>query len=171
MIISLNEMYIGETAEITSFNTDDICAKRLQDMGLQVGKLLDLLQYGPLGSKKVIVKVDNSKIAFDADIASKIKVRPLKSYYEVLKTQATYDNLTGCLNRHAIECILMREYEKFKIDNIPLSLLLADVDHFKRINDTYGHDVGDMILKSISNLFKKILRRSDSLCRWEGKNF
>jgi diguanylate cyclase (GGDEF)-like protein len=171
MIIHLNEMYLGETAEIMSVSVQLDELKRLRDMGLREGKLIDMLFYDPLGSKKIIINVDNSKIAFDAEIAEGIKVRPLKSYYEVLKTEAVCDRLTGCLNRRSIECILMGEHEKFVSTKIPLSLFLADIDYFKRINDTYGHSAGDNVLKNISALFKQGLRRSDCLCRWGGEEF
>jgi len=171
MIISMNEMYTGETAEIMSFDelTEEI--RRLKDMGLREGKLIDLLHYEPLVNRKIVIGVDNSKIAFDAELAGRIRVRPLKSYFEVVSAQANYDSLTGCLNRHSIECILMREYEKFLSNKIPLSLLLADIDYFKRINDTYGHNAGDGVLKNIAGLFKQLLRRSDCLCRWGGEEF
>ena len=171
MVISMKEMYLGETAEIISVNGQTAEFKQLRDMGLREGKLIDLLHYDPLGSKKVIVNVDNSRIAFDTRLADSIKVRPLKSYYEVIRNQAAYDSLTGCLNRRSAECILIREYEKFASNKIPLSLLLADIDYFKRINDTYGHSAGDGVLKNIATLFKQLLRRSDCLCRWGGEEF
>lgn len=171
MMISIKEMYLGETAEIVSVDSSNICVKRLKDMGLREGKLIDMLHYDPLINNKIIINVDNSMIAFDALLAEGIKVRPLKSYYEVVKTQANHDNLTGCLNRHSIECILMGESQKFISNEIPLSVLLADIDYFKRINDTYGHSAGDMVLKGISALFKQVLRRSDCLCRWGGEEF
>jgi len=171
MVIPMKEMYLGETAEVISAGGQAMEFKRLRDMGLREGRLIDLLHYDPVVSRKIIIGVDNSRIAFDAELAGRIRVRPLKSYYEVVKTQAHYDRLTGCLNRHSIECILTREYEKFSSNKIPLSLLLADIDYFKRINDTYGHDAGDGVLKNIAALFKRLLRRSDCLCRWGGEEF
>jgi diguanylate cyclase (GGDEF)-like protein len=171
MVIKMNKMYLGETAEVMSINEDISEVKRLRDMGLREGRLIDLMHYDPDSSKKVIIKIDNSTIAFDVELSEAITVRPLKSYYEVIRAQATSDSLTGCLNRHSIECILMREYEKFVADKIPVSLLLADIDHFKRINDTYGHSAGDSVLKGLSALLRQLLRRSDVLCRWGGEEF
>lgn len=164
-------MYLGETAEVMAIPRQTTEFNQLRDMGLREGRLVDLLHYDPFVSRKIIIKVENSRIAFDAGLAANIVVRPLKTYYEVVKTQANYDMLTGCVNRHSIECIFTREYEKFVLNKIPLSLLIADIDHFKRINDTYGHSVGDGVLKSIATLFKQLLRRSDCLCRWGGEEF
>ncbi|MBT9171560.1 MAG: Diguanylate cyclase DosC [Actinobacteria bacterium] len=169
--IGIKEMYSGETAEIISISADSATIRRLRDMGVREGKLIDLLHCDLLVSRKIIINVDNSKIAFDARLADSIKVRPLKSYYETVKNMANHDALTGCLNRHAVTCILLSEHEKFKNNRIPLALLLADIDYFKRINDTYGHGTGDSILKGISTVFKQVLRRSDCLCRWGGEEF
>lgn len=171
MVISIKEMYIGETAEIISVGADNAYQRRLRDLGIREGKLIDLIHCDLTVSKKIVINIDNSKIAFDMELADNIKVRPIKSYYEVVKAQSAYDSLTNCLNRHTIECILKREYEKFVSNKIPFSLLLADIDYFKRINDTYGHNAGDSVLKAISMLFKQVLRRSDVLCRWGGEEF
>jgi len=171
MVISIKEMYLGETAEIISLSCDNGCIKRLRDMGLREGKLIDMIHYDPTVTKKIVINLDNSMIALDAELVEGIKVRPLKSYYAVLMSQANYDSLTECLNRHAANGILMEEYRKFKSFGIPLSLLLADIDHFKRINDTYGHSTGDSVLKQFSSLCKQHLRRSDCVSRWGGEEF
>jgi diguanylate cyclase (GGDEF)-like protein len=171
MLISIKDMYLGETAEIMSIDADNEQARRLRDMGIREGKLIDLFHCDLIGTKKIVINVDNSKIAFDEKLVANIKVRPIKSHYEMLMTQATHDRLTGCLNRHAAEGILMKEQEKFVKNKIPLSLLMADIDYFKRINDTYSHGAGDAVLKGISTLFKQALRRSDCLCRWGGEEF
>lgn len=171
MVISMKEMYVGETAEIISVNREAAELRLIKDIGLREGKLIDLIHCDPIGSKKIVIKVDNSSIAFDIGIAANIKVRPLKTYYEVARNQANYDKLTGCLNRYSAECILMGEFAKFTSNRIPLSVLMADIDYFKRINDTYGHAAGDSVLKAISTLFKQSLRRCDCLCRWGGEEF
>lgn len=171
MVIGMHEMYVGETAEIISIVGDTTEIKRLKDMGIREGKLIDLLHYDPVVNRKIVIGGNNTRLAFDVSLSKHIRVRPLKGYFEVIKSQAYYDNLTGCLNRHATNCILASEYEKFVKDRIPLSLLLADIDHFKRINDACGHTVGDSVLKNVSALLKQALRRSDILCRWGGEEF
>jgi len=171
MIIPVGQMYVGETAEIVSIAGSSSETGMLKSMGLREGKLIDLLLHDPAVSRKVVLGADNSRIAFDSRLAHHIKVLPLKNCYELLKRQAHYDNLTGCLNRHAAERILGEELEKHNARGLPLALLLADLDHFKKVNDTFGHGAGDGVLNSFAALVRGMLRRSDSFCRWGGEEF
>ncbi len=63
------------------------------------------------------------------------------------------------------------EVLKYQRNKIPFSLLLLDIDHFKKINDTYGHDKGDFVIKKISDLMQKNIRSSDICARWGGEEF
>lgn len=171
MVIPVIEMFVGETAEVVSLDDQSMDVKRLKSMGVREGKLIDLLHRDPVATKKVVIGIDDTRIAFHSDLAGKISVRPLKSYFEMVKKQAYYDSLTGCLNRHAFGHVVRGELEKYAQREIPLSLLLADIDHFKRINDAFGHVAGDGILKSFAALAKGVLRRSDIICRWGGEEF
>lgn len=60
---------------------------------------------------------------------------------------------------------------KFAVRRLPLAVLLADIDHFKGINDTFGHPAGDEVLRGIADLAREVLRRSDVICRWGGEEF
>ena len=84
---------------------------------------------------------------------------------------AVHDGLTGLYNRRVIEEILKRETEIFKRTGVPMCILLIDIDHFKKINDTYGHSVGDKVLKAVSQVLAKDLRVSDAVGRWGGEEF
>ena len=87
------------------------------------------------------------------------------------ETKNILDPLTGALNRLGAEQKfeeLVADYEQY---NLPFSIIMFDIDHFKKINDTYGHDVGDEILVSISSLIEHNIRKDDALIRFGGEEF
>lgn len=82
------------------------------------------------------------------------------------------DSLTGIFNRKAIIETIQEEFTKAKLRNSPLSFILFDIDHFKKINDTYGHPAGDYVLKETCDLIKtKMIRPTDALGRYGGEEF
>ena len=89
----------------------------------------------------------------------------------LLDKMANKDVLTNLYNRKKIIEILKRELTRAKRYNRPLSLLLLDIDDFKRINDTYGHNFGDEILREFARLLKMSLRKTDYAGRWGGEEF
>jgi diguanylate cyclase (GGDEF)-like protein len=84
---------------------------------------------------------------------------------------ASTDKLTGCWNRHWLEEIAKGEMDRLKRYDHALSLLILDIDFFKKINDRYGHNVGDLVLAGVAEQIKSFLRLSDSLPRWGGEEF
>lgn len=170
-LIYIDEMFVGETAEIVSISETTPEIRQIRNMGFREGKLIDLLHFDPLISKKMVIGIDNTRLAFDAFLAGHIIVRPIKAYFEIMKNMAHYDKLTGCLNRHAAGSLIHREIERFSAQGLPLVLLMADLDHFKKVNDTFGHGAGDEVLKKFADIARQGLRRSDLLCRWGGEEF
>lgn len=81
------------------------------------------------------------------------------------------DQLTGAYNRRKIEEVLSSEIEKFKRYNGPLALMMLDIDHFKLVNDTHGHQIGDTVLVKITNIINNTIRTTDVLGRWGGEEF
>lgn len=81
------------------------------------------------------------------------------------------DSLTGLKNRRAIDRLIKNELDRSSRYGTPISILLIDVDHFKRVNDTYGHNIGDVVLSEISQLLKENVRSTDSVSRWGGEEF
>ena len=91
--------------------------------------------------------------------------------YEQANKLAVTDGLTGISNRPSVEKSLRIEFERSKRYNSPLSLILLDVDHFKDVNDTYGHQKGDEILIAFASLLKKACRANDIAARYGGEEF
>jgi len=90
---------------------------------------------------------------------------------EALRQQATHDGLTGLLNRSAILEVLQNELARSARSNLPLSILMVDLDHFKQINDTYGHLAGDTVLADAARRMRGSIRRYDSVGRYGGEEF
>lgn len=84
---------------------------------------------------------------------------------------ATTDKLTGIYNRHKFEELFILESERARRFSLPLSLIMIDIDHFKSINDTYGHDVGDVVLIYLANIVRDNIRKIDVFARWGGEEF
>lgn len=96
----------------------------------------------------------------------------LKKLHQDAVDSARHDHLTGLLNRQAFDGELTHAWLQREKENSPLSLILFDIDHFKGVNDTHGHPIGDKVLKSVAQLLKNTsLRNSDRICRYGGEEF
>jgi diguanylate cyclase (GGDEF)-like protein len=96
-----------------------------------------------------------------------------EEYEEVirLKNRANYDSLTQIYNRASFEYYLDNQIKKSTRSRSVFSLIMFDIDHFKNINDTHGHDAGDIILKELTSLVSSHIRQSDIFARWGGEEF
>lgn len=88
-----------------------------------------------------------------------------------LEGMASSDELTGLHNRHALDARLEAELERAARYGVPLSVVMFDVDHFKRVNDTLGHAAGDEVLRRMARIARDQVRRPDDLFRWGGEEF
>lgn len=95
----------------------------------------------------------------------------LKENFERVSDMANRDGLTGLYNARFFQEALDRELERLKRNGRPLSVLILDADRFKRINDKYGHPVGDQILQHVSRIARSVLRGYDVLARYGGEEF
>ncbi|KFZ36634.1 diguanylate cyclase [Shewanella mangrovi] len=95
----------------------------------------------------------------------------LGRYQRRLELMASTDKLTGVANRQAFEEHFTRAVPQAHKQKRPLSLILFDIDHFKRINDGYGHSVGDLVLKSVSLMLQQHFKQHNVVCRWGGEEF
>ena len=88
-----------------------------------------------------------------------------------LEEQATTDGMTGLLNKRTLISEAERRIKVAARFNKPLSLLVTDIDHFKKVNDTYGHDVGDVVIKGLGEVLRRIKRDTDVVGRFGGEEF
>jgi diguanylate cyclase (GGDEF)-like protein len=90
---------------------------------------------------------------------------------DTLREQSIRDPLTRLFNRRFLEEALARELRLSGRNHLPVSVLFLDLDYFKKFNDTFGHDAGDMVLQSLADLFLRFFRTTDVCCRYGGEEF
>ena len=108
-----------------------------------------------------------------ADAITSSGYKQISDERDEIERISKYDFLTGLLNRRSVEATLKDELKKLKEKSTDSNLvvMLGDIDNFKKINDTYGHDWGDKVLKEIALALRDTFRDSDKLCRWGGEEF
>ncbi len=113
----------------------------------------------------------NQRLVIASETELSAKTVSLKNAMEHLKELATVDALTGVFNRTYFDYKIENEMAVANRYKTPLSLILVDLDYFKGINDTFGHDVGDMVLRTSSDVLALNIRKTDALIRWGGEEF
>jgi len=88
-----------------------------------------------------------------------------------LTRMALTDSLTGLSNRTSMNQILRKEFARFERHDQRFGIIMLDIDHFKSINDSFGHDTGDKVLKQLATIFENAIRASDFVARWGGEEF
>ncbi len=99
------------------------------------------------------------------------KNRQLEDMLTRVESLAIVDSLSGLFNRRRFETILASEFKRAQRYDGQLSCLMIDIDHFKNVNDTFGHLAGDVVLKEISQIIQKCMREVDTVARWGGEEF
>jgi len=121
----------------------------------------------------IIMPVDYNEMA--ARVKTQIRRKKyqdaLKSNYQQTISRAITDGLTGLYNRHYLNAHLDNLVRQSLNNNKPLSLLIMDMDHFKLVNDNYGHDIGDQVLKQLADIIVKTIRSADLAARFGGEEF
>lgn len=95
----------------------------------------------------------------------------LRSNYQQSISMALTDGLTGLYNRHYLNTHVTNMVQESIRNKKPLALMIMDMDHFKQVNDTYGHDAGDMVLKQLAGIIVNIVRSTDLAARFGGEEF
>lgn len=127
----------------------------------------DVVEGLKAGADDFVVKpFDQEELQFRVKIGERI----ITLEQRIMKLART-DALTGLLNRGAFMERLEQEFQRARRENILLSLIIIDIDYFKKINDNYGHQVGDLVLQEFAGQLKKILRPYDLVARYGGEEF
>ncbi len=136
---------------------------------MRQGKLVGSLHFGASGHQRF---TDDKSTDFISHLASIIAVC-LENVVnqEQLHRLSMYDTLTQVKNRRAFRVALDEEVSRAARGGDPLSVLFVDLDHFKRVNDNYGHLLGDKVLKEVAGLMAGLLRKTDHVCRYGGEEF
>jgi diguanylate cyclase (GGDEF)-like protein len=100
-----------------------------------------------------------------------LTARTARDAQEALKEQALRDGLTGLWNRRAVFAMLEKEIYRAQRDRFPVTLVMIDLDHFKNINDTFGHPTGDEVLREAARRLVEVMRPYDFIGRYGGEEF
>ena len=131
-------------------------------------------QFALAFAAQAAIAIENARLYSDAqkELIEKIEAEgKLLELQKELEEQAIRDSLTGLYNRRFLDETLSRELSRAERDKYSVSIVMLDLDHFKNFNDTYGHDVGDMMLKQLGKLLSSQVRAGDIACRFGGEEF
>jgi diguanylate cyclase (GGDEF)-like protein len=122
--------------------------------------------------REVQSTLDRQKMTLEeANAALHEQIEKIDDLREKLREQANRDSLTGLFNRRYLEGTLERERARCRREGAPLTMLMIDVDHFKTVNDDYGHQAGDEVLRVLGKLLLENARIEDIVCRYGGEEF
>jgi len=155
-----------------SLNTEYLCVPMIAH-GNTVGVLHLEFQSGPdsrYGSGTESLRDSQQRLATSAASQIALSLASLQ-LRETLREQSIRDPLTGLFNRRFLEESLERELQLASRNKQSISVLFLDLDHFKRFNDSFGHDAGDLVLQSLADLFRNFFRTTDICCRYGGEEF
>jgi diguanylate cyclase (GGDEF)-like protein len=94
-----------------------------------------------------------------------------KKINKKFEQQAMHDHLTGLQNRRGMLTTLEHELDRIRRYSSPLTVMMCDIDNFKRVNDKYGHETGDRVIQTLATLFKSAIRKQDTVARWGGEEY
>ncbi len=164
--------------DVHSDPTFEIWRERAIHFGLQEGLTLPIGNPGKTYRGLIVIFADTPAYFEQVGIESFIAFSHLASVALeqanlklTLERMANMDHTTGLLNRRAFTEVIQREYAQSKRSGKPFSMLLMDLDRFKLINDNYGHETGDRILRGVSEISRSTLRSCDWIGRWGGEEF
>lgn len=164
----VTEVTAGLSVGVERFDVDSQLAlariDQIQDAD-EMALLLRTVMASALSLKQV-VDASNRQL-----VETRQRLEAVSSELQRTQELARTDPLTGFGNRRAMEELVRREIARSRRTAEPFSLAIFDIDHFKRVNDQFGHDVGDQALIHVANVVKASIREADEICRYGGEEF
>ena len=145
--------------------------KEASEKGTSFGKQIQIDT--PKGREwfELSVSLKDSNITPNSFIVLSRNITERKQMEEKLIYLSNYDTLTNLYNRRMLEEKLIKDIQRTNRYNHPLSLFMIDIDHFKNVNDTYGHHAGDIVLAKVASVLKESIRETDYAVRYGGEEF
>ena len=151
--------------DLTELNISEHSTRELKVLHHKLSDIIYDLQTNLSDSQKELVKGREECSKLERDI------KKLQNDLEKLKIEKDIDFLTGVLNRRGYTSVILKVENRYVTFNSNYAIIFIDIDDFKEINDTYGHDCGDVVLKTFTTILKKMMREEDIICRYGGEEF
>jgi len=155
-------------SETETFNS------RIGDHKIQIAKMKTLTEIKELEKRfmsELTTMQETNKGVTEKLHSSAKKITEQEKLLDQLRVKSITDGLTNLYNRAAFDSKLREEMDRFSRYKRPCTLIIADIDHFKNINDTYGHTTGDRVLQILSKIIKSTIRNIDFAARYGGEEF
>ena len=150
---------------------------QLSDEKLAQQQALSSMKTSELAQKELLIIQDESQEQLESRVQERtlelnIALQELEAVNQELKEKNTLDELSGLYNRRYYDQKIVAEFRRSRRNLTPLSLILVDIDHFKSVNDNFGHLTGDKCIVEVASMIKSLLRRSSDVgCRYGGEEF
>ena len=177
-IITVMTKFLAETIDSNSQGSSNISniAKDIESLDTNNPEHLSQMQSKLVNAAKSIeIAMDKStnKLRDGQEQVNELeeKIMILEKELETSKKESEFDHLTGVLTRRAFDRYSKKIDDNYKRNNVDYAVIFFDIDHFKKVNDTYGHDAGDVILATFAKVLEKSTRDLDIVGRYGGEEF
>ncbi|NOY30586.1 MAG: diguanylate cyclase [Planctomycetes bacterium] len=172
----------AERVDMVSLQLQDLAKNMAIDVGEHNSLMTDIssnlgeLDLETAGSGTAVAEALTQIFAANSKLQDRLadaekKIQNQAEEIRVKQSEARTDALTSLANRRAFDDVLAKNVTSFKSESRPLSLMIFDVDHFKKFNDTHGHQAGDEVLRRVGSTIAKVVKSTDIPCRYGGEEF
>ena len=175
--LTRDEVSIGRSEQCTVYVNSDLVSRRHATINCVLGHYIVVDLKSTNGTFVNDQRVERAELR-DGDLlrAGKTVLKYVESsleleYMQHILSLAAVDSLTGLFNKRRFDEVFGKEVSRSDHAGQPLSLIVLDIDHFKRVNDSFGHPAGDAVLKHVAGVVKGQIRATDTLCRVGGEEF